>query len=337
MHRGDDQPPIDPALPKVELHLHLEGAAPPAFIRSLAKERHVDIGGIFGADGGYAFRGFHEFLRVYDAACQVLQRPDDFRRLTRAVLGERAADGVIYCEVFLSPDFCGGGDLSAWRDHLAAIAEAATEAEARDGIAMRAIVTAIRHLGPAQARRVARCAAETAGDFVIGFGISGDEGAGQARDFTWGFDCAREAGLGLCAHAGEWAGPQSVRAALDHWRVARIGHGVRAIEDGALIDHLADLGIVLDVCPGSNVALGLYPSIAAHPVARLRDAGLRVTLSTDDPPFFRTSLQREYAALARAFGWTEADFRAINADAARAAFCDQATRARILARLEAPA
>lgn len=337
MPSGDDQPRIDPAMPRVELHLHLEGAAPPAFIRSLARERHVDIDGIFGVDGGYAFRGFDEFLRVYDAACSVLQSPEDFRRLTGAVLEARAADAVVYCEVFLSPDFCGGGDLGAWREYLAAIGEAAARAELCDGIAMRAIVTAIRQRGPLQARRVAHCAAETAGDFVTGFGIAGDETAGTARDFAWGFDCAREAGLSLTAHAGEWAGPESVRAALDEWRVSRIGHGVRAVEDAALVARLADLGTMLEICPGSNLALGLCPALKAHPVARLREAGVRVSLSTDDPPFFRTSLRAEYDALARAFGWTVADFRAINADAVRAAFCEEALRARILERLEAPA
>ncbi|MGY6534446.1 MAG: adenosine deaminase [Pararhodobacter sp.] len=328
---------IDPDLPKVELDLHLEGAAPPAFIRSLAREHHVDIDGVFDAAGHYRFGSFAEFLRVYDAVCLPLRQPRDFHRLARAVLEARADDAVIYTEVFLSPDFCGGGDLASWRDHCAAIAEAAAEAQADSGIVMRGIVTAIRHRGPEAARQVARCAAETAGDFIVGFGLAGDENAGSARDFTWAFDCAREAGLGLTAHAGEWAGAESVRTALDAWRVSRIGHGVRAIEDPSLVEYLAEHGIVLEVCPGSNLALGLFPSMPHHPVARLRDAGVRVTLSTDDPPFFRTSLRSEYDALAQAFGWTEADFRAINADATRAAFCDAATRDRILTRLEAPA
>ena len=328
---------IDPALPKVELHLHLEGAAPPAFIRGLAREKHIDLSGIFNAAGQYAYDGFVDFLRVYEAACTVLRTPRDFHRLTRAVLEQSAADGVIYTEAFLSPDFCGGGDVEAWRDYLAAIAEAAGQAKRDSGIEMRAIVTCIRHFGPDQARRTALCAAETAGDFLTGFGIAGNENAGHPRDFAWAFDCAREAGLRLTAHAGEWAGPQSVRDTLDALRVERIGHGVRAIEDPALVDTLAERGVVLEVCPGSNVALGLYPSFRAHPVARLRERGVKVTLSTDDPPFFHTSNVREYEALARAFDWTEADFRAINRDAAAAAFCDEGTRKTLIERLEAPA
>lgn len=328
---------IDPALPKVELHLHLEGAAPPGFIRALAQEKHIDLSGIFDAGGQYRFTDFWDFLRVYEAACTPLQTPDDFLRLTLAALEESARSGVVYTEAFLSPDFCGGGDLVAWREYLHAIEEAATEAKRTMGITLRGIVTCIRHFGPEQARRIALCAAETAGRFVTGFGIAGDETAGHPRDFAWAFDCAREAGLRLTAHAGEWAGPQSVRDALDHLRVERIGHGVRAIEDPRLVDHLAERGIVLEVCPGSNVALGLYPGFAAHPVARLAERGVKVTLSTDDPPFFHTTLVREYEALAHAFGWTEADFRAINAQAAHAAFCDEATRQEILKRLEPPA
>ncbi len=325
---------IDPALPKVELHLHLEGAAPPAFIRGLAQEKGIDLSGIFDARGDYRYADFWDFLRVYEAACTTLRSPDDFKRLTLAVLEESARDGVIYSETFLSPDFCGGGDVTAWREYLHAIQEAATQAERDLGITLRGVITCIRHFGPEKARAIAACAAETAGDFITGFGIAGDEKAGHPRDFTWSFDCAREAGLRLTAHAGEWGGPESVRAALEHLRVERIGHGVRAIEDPRLVDDLAERGIVLEVCPGSNVALRVYPDFKAHPVAKLRDRGVKVTLSTDDPPFFHTTNTREYEALAGAFGWTAADFLAINADAARAAFCDETTRARILTRLE---
>lgn len=342
MRRAQSGPPRDSprapeefrALPKVELHLHLEGAAPPAFIRRLAAERSVDLSRIFNASGGYAFRDFGQFLQVYQAACSVLRTPRDFGRLTLAVLEQSAAQGVIHTEVFLSPDVCGGGDLSAWREHLAAIAEAAAEAQRAHGITMRAVVTCIRHFGTRNARAAALCAAETAGPFVTGFGIAGDERAGSFRDFAWAFDCAREAGLGLSAHAGEWAGAQSVRAALDDLRVSRIGHGVRAFEDRALLARLAESGTVLEICPGSNIALGLYPDWRAHPVAKLRAAGVRVTLSTDDPPFFNTSLCAEYAALAHAHGWEDADFRALNKIAAEAAFVDAATRADILQRLE---
>lgn len=321
-------------LPKLELHLHLEGAAPPTFIRGLAREKSMDLSGVFDADGAYAYRDFWDFLKVYEAATQTLQTPGDYARLTAAVLEESAANGVIYCETFLSPDFCGGRDPVAWAEYLHAIREAAAAAERGHGIVLRGIVTCIRHFGPDRARETALCAAETAGDWIVGFGIAGDERAGLPRDFAYAFDMAREAGLRLTAHAGEWGGPDSVRAALEDLRVERIGHGVRAIEDPALVADLARRGTVLEVCPGSNVALGLYPKIAAHPVEKLRDAGVRVTISTDDPPFFHTTMEEEYAALADAFGWDEGQFDEIARTALDAAFCDDDTRAALAKRLE---
>ena len=322
------------ALPKIELHLHLEGGAPPGFIRGLAREKKIDLSGIFDESGGYKFTDFWNFLNVYEAATEPLQRPEDFYRLTLAVLEESAASGVIYSETFLSPDFCGGRDIGAWREYLHAIREAADKAEATMGITLRGIVTCIRHFGPDKARQTARCAAETAGDFVVGFGIAGDEKSGQPRDFAWSFDAAREAGLRLTAHAGEWGGPASVRDAIRDLGVERIGHGVRAIEDLALVDELAERGIVLEVCPGSNVALGLYPNFRAHPIGQLYDRGVKVTISTDDPPFFHTTMVREYEELNRAFDWDEGVFAAIARTSLDAAFCDADTKVRILKRLE---
>ncbi len=316
-------------LPKVELHLHLEGAAPPAFIRGLAREKNMDIAGIFDEKGGYKFKDFWDFLKVYEAATGTLKSAEDYHRLTLAVLEESAASGVVYCETFVSPDFCGGRDVGAWREYLHAIREAADIAEKSHGIVLRGIVTAIRHFGPDKARETARCAAETAGDWIVGFGLAGDEKIGAPKDFRYGFDMAREAGLRLTAHAGEWGGPDSVRDALRDLAVERIGHGVRAIEDLALVDELAERGIVLEVCPGSNVALGLYPSYRKHPVGELLHRGVKVTISTDDPPFFHTTMAREYQMLAEAFEWDAGVFAQIARTSLDAAFCDADTKTRI--------
>ena len=322
-------------LPKIELHLHLEGAAPPAFIRGLAKKKHIDLSGIFDEAGAYRFNDFWEFLKVYEAATSVLQTPEDYARLVTAVAEESGASGVIYGETFLSPDFCGGRDVGAWREYLHAIREAADQAERQMGVTLRGIITCIRHFGPDKARQTARCAAETAGNWIVGFGIAGDEKIGEPKDFRWSFDCALEAGLRLTAHAGEWGGPDSVRAALADLGVERIGHGVRAIEDLALVDELAETGVVLEVCPGSNVALGLYPSFRAHPIAELDRRGVKVTISTDDPPFFHTTMAREYEELHRAFDWDEGQFARIARQSLDAAFCDADTKAKILKKLEA--
>jgi adenosine deaminase len=321
-------------LPKVELHLHHEGAAPPAFIKGLAKEKSVNLNGVFKPDGSYAFRDFVHFLSVYEAATSVLKTPEDYARLTKAVLEESAANGVIYSETFLSPDFCGGSDVGAWREYLHAIKDAADEAERDHGIILRGIVTCIRHFGPEKAKASALCAAETAGDWIVGFGIAGDEMKGKPKDFAYSFDMAREAGLRLTAHAGEWGGAQSVRDAVDDLKVERIGHGVHAINDLALVDKLVENEITLEVCPGSNVNLEVYPSLADHPIEKLRQRGVKVTVSTDDPPFFHTTMRDEYINLARTFRWDEDVFAELNDTAARAAFCDEDTRTRVLKRLE---
>lgn len=322
-------------VPKVELHLHLEGAAPPAFIAGLAKEKHVDISGIFDSRGGYATGDFAHFVKVYEAACTTLQTPEDFRRLTLAVLEESASHGVVYTELFLCPDFCGGGDLPAWRDYLAAIADAAAEGERTMGITARGIVTAIRHFGPERAKPVALCAAETMGGFITGFGMAGAETVGRPRDYAWAFDLAREAGLRLTCHAGEWGGPDMVADTIRDLRPERIGHGIAAARDPALVDRIAERGITLEVCPGSNVFLGAAPSWKAHPIKGLRERGVRVTVSTDDPPYFGTTMTREYEGLERAFGWDEEVFTDLNRIALDAAFCDAATKEKIAKRLEA--
>lgn len=322
------------SMPKVELHLHLEGAAPPAFIAGLAHEKSIDISEIYDENGGYAYRDFEHFLSVYEAACTTLTGPEEFYRLTKAVLEESASHGVVYSETFLSPDFCGGGDVAAWRDYLAAMETAADEAEREMGITLRGIITCIRHFGPEQAKTAAKCAAETKGNFITGFGMAGAEMVGRPGDYAYSFDMAREAGLQLTCHAGEWGGPDMVADTIRDLRVERIGHGVNAIKDPALVEHIAQAGIVLEVCPGSNVFLKASGDWADHPIKPLRDAGVKVTVSTDDPPFFHTTMTDEFDNLAKTFGWDETDFRALNETALAAAFCDDATRAKIAKKME---
>jgi adenosine deaminase len=322
------------SFPKVELHLHLEGGAPPAFIRGLSQEKNIDISRIFDERGNYTYRDFDHFLSVYEAACTVLTGPEDFHRLTLAVLEQSARNGVVYSECFLSPDFCGGRDLVAWRDYLAAIADAAAMAERTMGITLRGIVTCIRHFGPDKARETARCAVETMGPFLTGFGMAGAELVGRPGDYAYSFDMAREAGLRLTCHAGEWGGPDMVADTLRDLRPERIGHGVNAIKDLKLVDQLAEDSIVLEVCPGSNVFLGsACTSWRAHPIEKLRERGVKVTVSTDDPPFFGITMTSDYENLERTFGWDEEVFRSLNRVALDAAFCDADTKARITKRL----
>ena len=317
------------SFPKIEIHLHLEGAANPNIIRQLAQEKSVDVSRAFDENGSYAYRDFDDFLKVYELATEALKTPDDFKRLTQSVLEGLAEHNVVYAETFLSPDFCGGGDVGAWREYLAAIQEAHV-----DGVSLKGIVTCIRHFGPEQAKTAALCAAETAGDFIVGFGMAGAERVGQQKDYKYSFDMAREARLHLTTHAGEWCGPQEVRDAIADLGVTRIGHGVRAIEDPDLVQQLVDTGVVLETNPGSNIALGVYKNWSDHPVAKLRDAGVNVTVSTDDPPFFHTNMTHEFEMLEKTFGWGEDDFKRLNEVALNAAFCDAETKQTIAKRLE---
>lgn len=314
---------------KIELHLHLEGAAPPAVVQEIANEKCLDLEGIL-APGGYSWSGFPDFLRTYEQVAAIFETAEDYARLMRAVLEKSADDGIVYSEIFLAPDFCGDASETAWREYLAAMTEAAAQARASSGIEARFIVTCIRHLGPRRAAQVAAMAAATAGGLVAGFGMGGDERHLSASEFARAFDLARAAGLGLTTHAGEICGPESIRDSISMLRPDRIGHGIRAIEDPDLVAELAERGTVLEVNPGSNVALGVVAEWRAHPIDMLRRQGVRVTVSTDDPPFFHTNLPREYRMLETTFGWGDAEFRAVNLVAAQAAFCDASTRRRLI-------
>jgi adenosine deaminase len=193
----------------------------------------------------------------------------------------------------------------------------------------------LRHLGPGPAVDVARRVAAAPHPLVTGFGMAGDEAVGRAADFAPAFAIAAGAGLACTAHAGEVCGAESVRDAIRSLPLARIGHGVRAVEDPDLVREIVDRGLVLEVCPVSNVATGVYPSLAAHPFGRLRAAGVAVTLASDDPPYFDTSIGREYAEAARHAGLDDRALGAVTRTALRAAFVDEDTRAALLARVDA--
>ncbi|MEV8749085.1 adenosine deaminase, partial [Mesorhizobium ciceri] len=172
---------------------------------------------------------------------------------------------------------------------------------------------------------------------VTGFGVAGDERIGDMEDYVRAFEIAREAGLGITIHAGELTGWETVQAALDHIRPSRIGHGVRAIENPDLVRRIADEGIVLECCPGSNIALKVFDSFADHPFPALQAAGCKVTLNSDDPPYFWTSLKREYDIAAEHFSMNDKALTAVTRTAIEAAFVDRKTKTALLARLNSAA
>lgn len=313
-------------IPKVELHCHLEGSISPALARELAARNGLDLPpGLFDPDGHYAWSGFLSFLAAYDRVCGVLRTARDFGDVLYAYLAEAAREGAVYVEMFCSPERPAalGISYAAW---LEALAHGIDRAEREFGIVGRIVVVCIRHLGPDRALAIARTMIGEPHPYVVGYGMGGDEAKFSPGDFAPAFRLAHEHGLGCTVHAGEVVGPESVWASIDDLPVTRIGHGVRSADDPVLMAELARRGTVLEVCPGSNVAMGLYPDRASHPLHRLIDAGVTVTLNSDDPPFFHTTLGNEYDKA----GLEPAALRRIARAALQASFADEATKRKLL-------
>jgi adenosine deaminase len=309
-------------IPKAELHVHLEGTAPPDLIRRLAERNGMPVPeGLFETPERFAYTDFLDFLRTYDLAASVVRTGDDYRDVTYEYLMRCASEGATYVELTASPDHAALVGLSH-EEHLDGIGRGIDDARRDSGIEGRILISCVRNFGVEQALRVARHAAERPHPYVVGFSMAGDEENFPAGDYAEAFTIAAEAGLGCTVHAGEWAGAHSVRAALQ-LPVTRIGHGVRAIEDPALVDELAERGIVLECCPTSNVVLGAFDSYEDHPLPRLRAAGVRVTLGSDDPPYFGASIGGEYEVCEKRFGFDEADLCDITRTALEAAFCEE--------------
>ncbi|MBV9817889.1 MAG: adenosine deaminase [Solirubrobacterales bacterium] len=319
-------------LPKVELHVHLEGTATPELVRRLADRNRVALPDrLLDADGRFAYGDFLHFLRTYDLAASVIRTPRDYRDITYEYLSACAREGAIYVELTASPDHAAVVGLTDGEE-LDGIAQGIEDARRDHEIEARILVVAIRDLGPARAARIARLAAARAHPHVVGFSMAGDEAGYPAEQFADAYAIAAAAGLGCTMHAGEWAGADSVRGTLT-LPVTRIAHGVRAIEDPGLVAELARRGIVLDTCPTSNVVLGVFRSYEEHPLPRLRDAGVRLTLGSDDPPYFGATIGGEYRACAERMGFSETQLRAITDTAVDAAFCDDDLKRDLRARL----
>ncbi|PZO82522.1 MAG: adenosine deaminase [Mesorhizobium amorphae] len=320
-----------PKTPKAEIHCHIEGAAPPDLVLRQAAKYGADVSEI--TDGTrFLWHDFTSFLGAYDVAADLFRDEDDYATLADTYLSSLAQQGAIYAEFFTSPDHARRAGLSP-ETYTAALGEGMERARARTGIESRMIVTGVRHFGVEAVEAAARFAARSGHRLLSGFGMAGDEREGDIEDFVRAFEIAREAGLGITVHAGEFGGPESVSAALDHLRPSRIGHGVRAFEDADLVRRIASEGVVLECCPKSNVALGLYPDLAQHPFPHLLAAGCKVTLSSDDPPYFATSLGEEYAAAIDVWGLDAKALTAITRTALEAAFVDRKTRAALIDRL----
>jgi adenosine deaminase len=322
-------------VPKAELHVHLEGTAPPQLVRRIAARNGVRLPeGLFASDDRFAWADFIAFLRAYDIASSVIRTAQDYRDITFEYLASAAAEGAIYVELIASPDHAAAVGLTD-DEHWAGIAQGIDDARAAHGIEARILSSCVRNFGVRAAEDVARRTVETRHPYVVGFNMGGDEAGYPASQFARAYAIVSEAGLGCTVHAGEHAGPQSVREGLSLPGVTRVSHGVRAIEDPGLVRELAEREVVLEVCPTSNVVLGVFPDYESHPLPALRDAGVPVTLGSDDPPYFGASIGGEYDVARERFGLGDDELREITRVAVERSFAPPALRERLLTVLHA--
>jgi adenosine deaminase/aminodeoxyfutalosine deaminase len=324
-------------LPKVELHLHLEGSVQPETLRELSRNKswlRREVGNWVSERRRQSFRygNFQSFLKAFGVVTLLLKTPEDYALATTRLMEWLKVQQVMYAEVIFS------AGVVLWKKQsveavFEAVSAAAAEAEARLGVRVRWIVDAIRHFGIDHVREVLGWAIRYRPRGVVAFGIGGDEERGPAELFADIYREAREAGLRLTAHAGEAAGPESIRKAVELLGAERIGHGLTAIQDPGVMALLRERRIPLEVCPTSNVATGLIARFEDHPLPRFLEAGLVVTLNSDDPAMFGTSLENEFLQAAKAFSLTPAQIVQLCENSIQAAFLREEEKQKLLKEL----
>jgi adenosine deaminase len=298
-------------LPKAHLHLHFTGSMRHATLVELADEHGVRLPDALRDDwpphlSAADEKGWFRFQRLYDIARSVLRTEADVRRLLREAAEDEAAEGSGWLEIQVDPSGYGGlfKGITAFTELVLDAAAAASHAT---GVGVAIVIAANRTRHPLDARTLARLAAQYSGRGVVGFGLSNDERRGVIEEFAPAFRIATRAGLLSNPHGGELRGPDSVQACLDILGAGRLGHGVRTVEDPALLDRVVAEGVTLEVCPASNVALGVYAKIDQVPLRTLVDAGARVALGADDPLLFGSRLLDQYEIARTVHGLTDAE------------------------------
>jgi adenosine deaminase len=308
------------AMPKVELHVHLEGAIAPATLLELARRNRVTLPAdtVEGLRAWYAFTDFDHFVQVYLGVSACICTPEDIELVAREFLAGQAAQGIVYSEVTYTAYTHYHFKGLAFEDQLAALNRTRRSA-AELGTDMQLVIDIPRFISAEEGLRVADWAVSGMGDGVAALGLGGPEVNNPPERYREAFARARAAGLARVPHAGETVGPESIWGALRVLDADRIGHGVRCLEDPELVAELRRRQVPLEVCPTSNVCLGVVPRLADHPLPRLLAEGLYVTLNSDDPPMFNTSLTDEYLAAARTFGLGAEDLEGLVLAGVRAA------------------
>ncbi len=297
-------------LPKAHLHLHFTGSMRHATLVELAKRDGVHLPDALVGDWPPVLsaadeKGWFRFQRLYDVARSVLRTPDDVRRLVREAAEDDVRDGGRWLEIQVDPSGYAHlfGGITAFTD---LVLDCVRDASERTGLGMAVVIAANRTRHPLDARILARLAAQYAGRGVVGFGLSNDERRGNTADFAHAFSIAERAGLLLAPHGGELRGADHVRLCLDHLHANRLGHGVRVAEDPRLLERVANSGIALEICPVSNVALGVYSDLTSVPLPELLDGGATIALGADDPLLFGSQLEGQYATMRAAHNLSDA-------------------------------
>ena len=304
-------------LPKAELHLHLEGSIDPTTLVELRK-RHGKTSTLSEIEALYRYDDFNGFLMAFKAVTEDLQTPDDYELITYRMMERLKAENVLHAEVYVSVGVC------LWRKQdFAAIFEGLDQGRRRGerdfGVSLLWIFDTVRQFGPGAARDVFGTAARYRDREVVAIGIGGDEQKGPPELFREAYAFAADHGLRLTAHAGENASSESVWGALN-LRAERIGHGLAAAQDPELVEELAVRQVPLEICLTSNLRTGACASLSAHPVRQYFDQGVMITLNTDDPAMFRTSLAREYQLAQQAFNFTDEHLRELARNSFEASF-----------------
>ena len=304
-------------LPKAELHLHLEGSIDPTTLLEL-RQRHGKTSMVAEIEQLYRYDDFNGFLMAFKTVTEDLQTPDDYELITYRLMEKLKAGNVLHAEVYVSVGVC------LWRkQNFDAIFEGLDRGRRRGerdfGISLLWIFDAVRQFGPGAAREVFEAAVRHRERDVAAVGIGGDEQKGPPELFREAYAYAADNALHLTAHAGENAGPESIWGALN-LRAERIGHGLTAAQDAELVEELATRQVPLEICLSSNLRTGSCPSLSAHPVRQYFDQGVMITLNTDDPAMFRTSLAREYQLAQQLFGFTEEHLRELARNSFEASF-----------------
>ncbi|WP_418277891.1 adenosine deaminase [Isoptericola jiangsuensis] len=324
-------------LPKAHLHLHFTGSLRVASLREMSRAHGMRLPSAL-TDGDPLRvpadeRGWFRFQRLYDAARHCVRGETDMRRLVDEAAADDAAEGSGRLEIQVDPTsyapFVGGITPA-----LEIVLDEARAASARHGVEVAVVVAASRMRHPLDARTLARLAARYAGDGpgeVVGFGLSNDERRGDTEEFAHAFAIARRAGLASVPHGGELLGPAHVREVVGALAPDRIGHGVRAVEDPALLGSLVEAGVALEVCPASNVSLGVYPGDDDVPLRALVEAGAQVALGADDPLLFGSRLVAQYESARHVHGFSDEELADLARASIRASRASDGTRARLLA------